>query len=95
MLEALRRASRPRDLLELSLEERMACGVGVCRGCVTPVREGEDWRYAAICREGPVFDASELASTGPGDREGEGAAAGPDVAPGPGASAARGEEAAP
>lgn len=61
MLEALKRAVRPGDLLELSLEERMACGVGVCRGCVVPVKEGDDWTYATVCREGPVFDAADLA----------------------------------
>lgn len=61
MLEALKTAVRPGDLLELSLEERMACGVGVCRGCVVPVKRGEDWAYATVCREGPVFDAAELA----------------------------------
>ncbi len=61
MLEALKGAVRPGDLLELSLEERMACGVGVCRGCVTPVKRGDDWAYATVCREGPVFDAADLA----------------------------------
>jgi dihydroorotate dehydrogenase electron transfer subunit len=61
MLEALQGAVRPGDLLELSLEERMACGVGVCRGCVVPVKRGDDWAYATVCRQGPVFDAAELA----------------------------------
>lgn len=61
MLEALKRAVRPGDLLELSLEERMACGVGICRGCVVPLKAGDDWRQATVCREGPVFDAAELA----------------------------------
>ena len=60
MLAALKRAVRPGDLLELSLEERMACGVGICRGCVVPVKDGEDWRMATVCREGPVFDAAAL-----------------------------------
>ncbi|MBM4117731.1 NAD-dependent dihydroorotate dehydrogenase B electron transfer subunit [bacterium] len=64
MLAALRAAARAGDALELSLEERMACGVGVCRGCVVPVVDGAGgWRYAAICREGPVFDAASLAAS--------------------------------
>ncbi|MCB9514135.1 MAG: dihydroorotate dehydrogenase electron transfer subunit [Candidatus Latescibacteria bacterium] len=62
MLEALRRAARPQDRVLLSLEERMACGVGVCRGCVVPVRDGDDWRYATVCREGPVFEVGQLAT---------------------------------
>ncbi len=61
MLDALKSAVRAGDLLEISLEERMACGVGVCRGCVVPVKRGDDWAYATVCREGPVFEASELA----------------------------------
>ncbi len=62
MLAALREALRPEDQLELSLEEHMACGVGVCRGCMVAVADGAGgWRYATVCREGPVFDARELA----------------------------------
>jgi len=68
MMEALRAAARDDDRLELSLEEHMACGMGICRTCVTPVREGDGWRYARVCREGPVFDAEELWS-GPLDEE--------------------------
>jgi len=37
----------------VSLEERMACGIGVCQGCVVPV----DGEYKRVCRDGPVFDA--------------------------------------
>ncbi|MBN2171920.1 MAG: NAD-dependent dihydroorotate dehydrogenase B electron transfer subunit [Candidatus Krumholzibacteriota bacterium] len=65
MLDAVRAAALPGDRVELSLEERMACGTGVCRGCVIPVADGKGgWRYAAVCREGPVFDAADL-WTGP------------------------------
>ncbi len=35
----------------LALEERMACGLGVCLGCVVPGREGDHLR---VCTEGPV-----------------------------------------
>lgn len=47
----------------LSLEERMACGVGACLGCVTKTRETDSHshvRNARICTEGPVFDAEEV-----------------------------------
>lgn len=60
MLEALKQVRQAGEALELSLEERMACGMGFCRACVTPVATGGDWRYATVCREGPVFDADEL-----------------------------------
>jgi dihydroorotate dehydrogenase electron transfer subunit len=45
----------------LSLETPMACGIGVCFSCVTPVRTPEGTDYRRVCVEGPVFDATCLA----------------------------------
>ncbi len=45
---------------EVSLEGRMACGVGACLGCAHPIRVGDDFRYAKICHEGPVFRIGEV-----------------------------------
>ena len=45
----------------ISLEERMACGVGACLGCVTKTKEKDEHTHVnntRICVEGPVFDAS-------------------------------------
>ena len=47
----------------LSLEERMACGVGACLGCITKTKEIDDHsrvHNARICTDGPVFDADDL-----------------------------------
>ncbi|OGS28203.1 MAG: hypothetical protein A2297_01840 [Elusimicrobia bacterium RIFOXYB2_FULL_48_7] len=50
----------------VSLEEKMACGLGACRGCVTKVRSpdlkhsGQEYIYKTICKDGPVFDSKEL-----------------------------------
>ncbi|MDJ0786548.1 MAG: dihydroorotate dehydrogenase electron transfer subunit [Myxococcota bacterium] len=41
----------------LSLENRMACGFGICLGCA--VRSRGDALHL-VCRDGPVFDAKEL-----------------------------------
>jgi dihydroorotate dehydrogenase electron transfer subunit len=41
----------------LSLEEQMACGIGVCLGCAVAARS-RPYRYT--CSEGPVFPASDL-----------------------------------
>jgi dihydroorotate dehydrogenase electron transfer subunit len=42
------------------LEERMACGVGLCLSCVVPLlREGRR-RNARVCHEGPVFPAEDV-----------------------------------
>ncbi len=42
----------------VSVEERMGCGYGVCRGCVVP--RAQDGGYATACKDGPVFDARGL-----------------------------------
>lgn len=47
----------------VSLEERMACGVGVCLGCVTKTTETDSHsmvKNRRICKDGPVFDAREV-----------------------------------
>ena len=40
----------------LSLDRRMACGWGVCLGCVVKTPKG----FGRVCKEGPVFEASDL-----------------------------------
>ena len=55
----------------VSLEAHMACGVGACRGCAWPAAgAGESAgaggcatapSYVHVCRDGPVFDAREVA----------------------------------
>ena len=47
----------------LSLEERMACGVGACLGCICKTKETDSHSHvknARICTDGPVFDAAVL-----------------------------------
>lgn len=52
---------------QVSLEERMACGLGACLGCVVAVR-GESGRreYRRVCKDGPVFDLREILFASPG-----------------------------
>ena len=51
---------------EVSLEENMPCGIGVCNGCVVAMRPHEDapgddyGRYKRICVHGPACDAREI-----------------------------------
>jgi len=44
---------------EISLEEHMACGVGACLGCARQLQP-EDTGYVKICKDGPVFNMSEV-----------------------------------
>jgi dihydroorotate dehydrogenase electron transfer subunit len=47
---------------EVSLEERMGCGVGACLACAckTRSREGDGFCYSHVCIDGPVFSAGEV-----------------------------------
>ncbi|PKN35767.1 MAG: dihydroorotate dehydrogenase electron transfer subunit [Deltaproteobacteria bacterium HGW-Deltaproteobacteria-19] len=46
---------------QVSVEERMACGLGACLGCAVAIRSGENaLSYVRVCKEGPVFDIHEL-----------------------------------
>ena len=47
---------------EVALETPMACGYGVCVGCVVEVHdfEGAYGRYRRVCVDGPVFDAAQV-----------------------------------
>ncbi|MEI7731490.1 MAG: dihydroorotate dehydrogenase electron transfer subunit [Verrucomicrobiota bacterium] len=45
---------------ELSMDEHMCCGVGVCLACVIPVKSGDGWEYQRTCTEGPVFDSRNI-----------------------------------
>ncbi|GAB6280656.1 MAG: hypothetical protein STSR0007_07460 [Thermovirga sp.] len=44
------------ERLMVSLERRMACGIGGCLGCSVQTRSG----YRRVCIEGPVFEWSEV-----------------------------------
>lgn len=45
---------------QISLEERMACGVGACVGCSVRCTDGLSFSYKRVCKEGPVFKAEEV-----------------------------------
>ena len=60
MLRALRRYCDESGIpLQVSLEERMACGVGACQGCAVPVREDPPG-YRMVCSDGPVQDRKSV-----------------------------------
>ncbi|MDA3880479.1 MAG: dihydroorotate dehydrogenase electron transfer subunit [Prolixibacteraceae bacterium] len=57
MMKAVARmAKRMNTECEVSLENMMACGFGVCLCCVTKTTEGNK----CVCTEGPVFNINDL-----------------------------------
>lgn len=64
MLRALKEyAQQQKMLCYVSLEERMACGIGACLACVCKTTDEDEHsrvHNTRICREGPVFDAGRI-----------------------------------
>ena len=46
---------------QVSMEERMACGIGACLACVCKIKQNENETFAnkRVCTDGPVFDIFE------------------------------------
>lgn len=45
---------------EIAMEKVMACGIGVCRGCVIKLKQGDSVKNASVCADGPVFSGAEV-----------------------------------
>ena len=63
MLKAIRNLSIEKNIpCQISLEEKMACGLGVCLGCAVKKAntENDKTEYTYVCRNGPVFNAKSV-----------------------------------
>jgi dihydroorotate dehydrogenase electron transfer subunit len=63
MLAAVARVAQRRNIdCQVSMERRMACGIGLCQSCAVECRiEGsQETVYKLCCQDGPVFDAREV-----------------------------------
>lgn len=62
MLRALAQIAEQAGLpCQVSMEERMGCGIGACLVCVCSLKnEDGSTRYGHVCKDGPVFDAKEV-----------------------------------
>lgn len=43
---------------QVSLEERMGCGIGICLGCAIKDKKAEGYKH--VCKDGPVFDVNDV-----------------------------------
>lgn len=64
MLRAVKAYAKEHDIVcYISMEERMACGIGACLACTCNTREKDSHSNVnnkRICKDGPVFLASEV-----------------------------------
>lgn len=63
MLRAVTALAQERGVLcYVSLEERMACGIGACLGCaVALLKEDGSQYFGHVCKDGPVFESHRVA----------------------------------
>lgn len=58
LLKAVQKLAIEKEILcQISLEEKMGCGLGVCLGCAVEVTTGG---YEHVCKQGPVFEAKKV-----------------------------------
>jgi dihydroorotate dehydrogenase electron transfer subunit len=64
MLKGLKSYAEERGIeAQISLEEKMACGIGACLACVCKTKNIDEHSHvnnARICKDGPVFDSREV-----------------------------------
>lgn len=63
MLAAVARIANEKDIdCQVSMERRMACGIGLCQSCAIECRlaDSDETIYKLCCQDGPVFDAREV-----------------------------------
>lgn len=59
MLKAVRDFATQNNIpAQVSLEERMGCGIGICLGCAVKRKNAEGYKH--VCKDGPVFDVNEV-----------------------------------
>ena len=63
MLKAVQKLAIEKNIpCQISLEEKMGCGIGVCLGCAVKTSSSpkEAPEYVHVCKAGPVFDAKDV-----------------------------------
>lgn len=63
MIKAVKALAEENNIeCQISLEEKMGCGLGVCLGCAVKTAESskEDPQYVHVCKDGPVFESKSV-----------------------------------
>jgi dihydroorotate dehydrogenase electron transfer subunit len=61
MLESINKIAEVFDIVhQCSVEESMACGIGVCMTCVVPMKVDSEVKMVRTCIDGPVMDGSAI-----------------------------------
>ena len=61
MLKQVQHIANEKEIAcQISLEERMGCGIGACMVCSCAIKVKEGFEYQKVCSDGPVFPSDEV-----------------------------------
>ncbi len=61
MLKAVSEIANSNNIFcQVSLEERMGCGIGACLVCACKINRNDQEHFAHVCQDGPVFNSKEV-----------------------------------
>lgn len=61
MLKAIKELTEKYNVpCQVSMEQRMGCGIGACLVCACKTKLGDEWEYSHVCSDGPVFNAQDV-----------------------------------
>jgi dihydroorotate dehydrogenase electron transfer subunit len=61
MLATIAKFARDKKIdCQISMEEMMGCGIGLCQSCAVKCKADSGDRYKLCCKDGPIFDAKEI-----------------------------------
>jgi dihydroorotate dehydrogenase electron transfer subunit len=61
MLTTIAKLARDKKIAcQVSMEEMMACGIGLCQSCAVKCKDQSGEKYKLCCKDGPVFDSREI-----------------------------------
>lgn len=60
MLKAIAQICKGKVPCQISLEERMGCGIGACLVCACKTKLNGEEGYTHVCKDGPVYNAEEV-----------------------------------
>lgn len=63
MLKSVQKLALEKDIpCQISLEEKMGCGIGACLGCAVKTLSNSTItpQYMHVCKDGPVFNAKDV-----------------------------------
>lgn len=61
MLKAVQALAKEKNIpCQISLEEKMGCGIGACLGCAVKYKTEKEDTFKRVCKEGPVFYSNNV-----------------------------------